>query len=193
MDWIAAGSSFAGAFLGIVVIVLGVLIWDHFDRKRTTAVAQEKPLPRARDLHDDVLERHLEELVVANFDHLFPRWAIYSIDELDSDGHKPAGIRYRTPAGEIDLLCTDEDNNLVVIELKRNRAPDRVVSQLERYLVWVEQNISQPGQSVRGIIIAKKHGDHVVYSASRRADIELWTYDLSLSLVPKNTVSRTGL
>ena len=35
-----------------------------------------------------------------------------------------------------------------------------------------------------GIIIAKKHSDHVVYSASRKEDIELWTYDLNLSLQP---------
>ena len=172
---------------------MGIVGWDYFDRRKSAAVAQEKPLPRTKDLHDDVLERHLEELVVANFDHLFPGWAIYSTDDIGVTGSRPSGIRYRTPAGELDLLCTDEDNNLVVIELKRNRAPDRVVSQLERYLVWVEQNISQPGQTIRGIIIAKKHGDHVVYSASRRADIELWTYDLSLSLVPKHTVSRTGL
>ncbi len=185
MDWIVAGSAFAGSFLGIVVIVLGVVIWDYFDRKKSAAVVQEKTLPRAKDLHDDVLERHLEELVVTNFDQLFPGWAIYSTNALSAAGSRPTGVRYRTPAGEIDLLCTDEDNNLVVIELKRNRAPDRVVSQLERYLVWVEQNISKPGQSVRGIIVAKKHGDHVVYSASRRADIELWTYDLKLSIMPK--------
>lgn len=169
------------------------MIWDYFDRRKSTTNTHEKPLPRAKDLHDDVLERHLEELVVSNFDRLFPGWAIYSTDMLAPNGSKPPGIRYRTPAGEIDLLCTDEDNNLVVIELKRNRAPDRVVSQLERYLVWVEQNISKPGQSVRGIIISKKHGDHVVYSASRRADIELWTYDLRLTLVPKHTASQAGL
>jgi RecB family endonuclease NucS len=101
-----------------------------------------------------------------------------------TSGAKQSGIRYRTSAGEIDLLCTDEDNDLVIIELKRNRAPDKVVSQLDRYIAWVVQNIAKPGQNVRGIIIARKHSEHVVYSASRHADIELWTYDLKLTLCP---------
>lgn len=193
MDWSIASSSFAGAFVGVVVIVLGFLIWDYFDRRKEAAAAQENPLPKAKDLHDDILERHLEELVVNNFEHLFPGWAIYSTDPTGSDGARPTGIRYRTPAGEIDFLCTDENNNLVVIELKRNRAPDKVVSQLDRYLAWVEQNIARPDQSVRGIIIAKKHGDHVAYSASRRGDIELWTYDLRLTLAPKSTADRSKL
>ncbi len=123
--------------------------------------------------------------MVSNFDHLFPGWAIYTTDPISINSSRLSGIRYRTPAGEIDLLCTDEDNNLVVIELKRNRAPDTTVTQLDRYLAWVERNIAKPGQGVRGIIIARKHGDHVVHSASRKADIELWTYDLTLTLLPK--------
>jgi RecB family endonuclease NucS len=185
MDWTAAGSAFAGAFVGVVVIILGFLTWDYFDRRKSPTFDKEKPLPKVKDLHDEILERHLEELVVSNFDHLFPGWAIYSTDAIGVDNARPSGVRYRTPAGEIDLLCTDEDNNLVVIELKRNRAPDKVVSQLDRYIAWVERNIAQPGQSVRGIIVARKHSEHVVYSASRHADMELWTYDLKLTLMPK--------
>jgi RecB family endonuclease NucS len=193
MDWIVAGSSFAGAFVGVVCIVLGFLVWDHFDRKKASLVAQETLPQKAKDIHDDILERHLEEFVVSNFAQLFPGWAIYTTDSSLSHNSKSSGIRYRTPAGEIDLLCIDENSNLVVIELKRNRAPDRVVSQLDRYLTWVEQNISRPGQSVRGIIIAKKHGDHVIYSVSRRSDIELWTYDLKLTLVPKYATVKSDL
>ena len=185
MDWTAAGSAFAGAFVGVVVIILGFLTWDYFDRRKSPTFDKEEPLPKVKDLHDEILERHLEELVVSNFDHLFPGWAIYSTDAIGVDNARPSGVRYRTPAGEIDLLCTDEDNNLVVIELKRNRAPDKVVSQLDRYIAWVERNIAQPGQSVRGIIVARKHSEHVVYSASRHADMELWTYDLKLTLMPK--------
>lgn len=184
MDWIVAGSAFAGSFLGLLVIALGLVVWDYFDRKKSAGVPSPKT-PRARSLHDDILERHLEELVVNNFDHLFPGWAIYSDDTSSHGNAKLSGIRYRTPAGEIDLLCTDEDDNFVVVELKRNRAPDQVVSQLDRYLAWVERNIAAPGQKVRGIIIAKRHSDHVVYSASRKTDIELWTYDLKLTLLPK--------
>lgn len=72
MDWIAAGSAFAGALVGVVVVILGFLIWDYFDRRKSATIAQEKPLSKAKDLHEDILERHLEELVVSDFDRLFP-------------------------------------------------------------------------------------------------------------------------
>lgn len=62
---------------------------------------------------------------------LFPAWVIYTTESSGVDDSKPSGIRYRTPAGEIDLRCTDEEDDLIVIELKRNRAPDKVVSQLD--------------------------------------------------------------
>lgn len=183
MDWYTFGSAFAGSFFGLVTLVAALLVWDYFDRRKKLANPQingQKP----KSLHDDILERHLEELVIADFDQLFPGWTIYSVEADRASVENPAGIRYRTPAGEIDILCLDQENNFVVIELKRNRAPDRVVSQLDRYLAWVEQNIAQTGQRVRGIIIARKHSDHVIYSVSRNADIELWTYELNLSLLP---------
>lgn len=185
MDWFAAAGGFAGSFFGIMFLIGAFLIWDYFDRRKTAATVVEKS-PKPKSLQDDVLERHLEELVVENFAQLFPGWMIY--EDGNSDHTKPAGIRYRTPAGEIDILCLDESNNFVVIELKRNRAADKVIGQVDRYLAWVEQNLVQAEQHVRGIIIAKRHGDHLIYSASRNADIELWTYDLRLSLVQKTSI-----
>jgi RecB family endonuclease NucS len=38
----------------------------------------------------------------------------------------------------IDLLATDPDGNLVVVELKRNRTPREVVAQLIDYASWVQ-------------------------------------------------------
>ena len=180
MDWRVAGSAFAGAFIAVIVLVLGMIVWDYFDRRKNakTPTINQKP----KTLKDDILERHLEELVVANFDQLFPGWAILQVGADSNNGNKLPGVRYRTSAGEIDILCNDENNNFVIIELKRNKTPDQVVTQVDRYITWVERNLVQPGQTVRGIIIAKKYSDHVIFSASRKGDIELWTYDLNLSL-----------
>lgn len=184
MDLVVATSAFIGVIVAVSLLTLIILLWIYFDdRKQSQAVTQSAR--RSKSLPDDILERHLEELLISNFQQLFPGWAIYPRDTGNDGTNDHKGIRYRTPAGEIDILCLDDNNNLVVIELKRNRASDTVVSQLERYLVWVEQNLAQPGQSVRGMVIAKKHGNHLVYSASRKDDIELWTYDLKLSLLPK--------
>ena len=102
MDWIAAGSAFAGALVGVVVVILGFLIWDYFDRRKSATIAQEKPLSKAKDLHEDILERHLEELVVSDFDRLFPGWAIYSTNVIGNGSARPSGIRY--PIRDLSIL-----------------------------------------------------------------------------------------
>ena len=180
MDW----SAFLGAIVGSIIGILGLLgsflIWDHFDRRKTASQSKV-----SKSVLDDLLESHLEEFIVKKFDVLFPGWTIYDLTAPNngnkSDKSKPKGVRYRTDAGEIDILCTDEDSNFVVIELKRNKAPDKVVSQVDRYIAWVEQNLAESSQSVRGVVIAKSFNNHLHYSLSRRDEIELWVYDWQLA------------
>jgi hypothetical protein len=177
MDW----SSFFGAFIGLIFAILASLgafaIWDYFDRRKAVTV-----LPLRKPALDDILEKHLEEFIVEHFNELFPGWRIYGDV---GDETRPKGIRYRVRgAGEIDMLCLDDNNDFVVIELKRNRAPDKVVSQVDRYIGWVEQNIAETRQDIRGIIIARKPSKHLEYSLSRRSEIDLWAYDWKLVFTP---------
>lgn len=66
------------------------------------------------------------------------------------------GRQYPTITGPIDLFCCDKDGNLVVVELKKGRASDRVIGQLMRYIGFVKQNLLEhPTQLVRGIIVSK--------------------------------------
>jgi RecB family endonuclease NucS len=174
-------NAFAGGIISAVVLVVLLLLFIYIE-DRVKAKKEPEKQQKPKTMQEDFLERHLEELVVANFDHLFPAWSIYQVEVDTNNRTKLPGIRYRSTAGEIDILCTDENNNFVVIELKRNKTPDQVVTQVDRYIAWVERHLAQPGQTVRGIIIAKKHSDLVIYSASRKGDIELWTYELNLAL-----------
>jgi len=66
------------------------------------------------------------------------------------------GNQYKTSIGFIDILCKDIDNNFVVIELKRHRCSDKVVGQLQRYLVWVKESLTKK-ENVRGIIFIKNN------------------------------------
>lgn len=88
----------------------------------------------------------------------------------------PAGGRF------IDLLAIDRQNNYVVIELKVSKGYDRVIGQLLRYMAWIETNQSEPGQKVRGIIIAREISDDLHLATSKIPDVELFEYDLSVSL-----------
>ena len=186
MDW----SAFFGAIVGVVIIVSvlfgAIFIWDYFDRRRPAS----NPSNSSSNL-DSLLEIHLEEFIVRRFDTLFPGWKIYKNHSNTSDDKpKPSklkGIRYRTQGGEIDILCLDENDDFVVIELKRGKAPDRVVAQIDRYIAWVEKNLAKPSQKVRGIVIAKSFNNHIFYSLSKRDGIDLWIYDWQLTFTQQET------
>lgn len=176
MPWSSFLGAFAGAAIGVLVLIGIIVAWDYYaERKSQKERASERPITL-----DNILESHLEEYIVEHFDALFPGWKIFD-DSPESAGSpnekgKPTGIRYRTTAGEIDLLCVDRQGDLVVVELKKDKAPDRVVSQIDRYIAWVKNNLAQPRQRVGGLIVAKSFGSRLFHILSRRRGIRIWTY-----------------
>jgi endonuclease len=93
-----------------------------------------------------------------------------------------SGIEFPVGGRFIDLLSLDKHNNYVVIELKVSKGYDRVIGQLLRYMAWIEKNQAEPTQKVRGIIIAKEISDDLHLAASKIPDVELFEYDLSVTL-----------
>lgn len=73
--------------------------------------------------------------------------------------------QYKTPVGFIDILCKDMNDNFVVIELKKHRCSDKVVGQIQRYLVWVKENLTKK-ENVRGIIFLKNN-NHFIKTSVR--------------------------
>lgn len=63
--------------------------------------------------------------------------------------------QYATDVGIIDILCIDKNENYVVIEIKKGRASDKVVGQIQRYLNWVQNNLAKE-KKVRGVIVCKE-------------------------------------
>ena len=93
-----------------------------------------------------------------------------------------SGVEFPVGGRFIDLLAIDKHNNYVVIELKVSKGYDRVIGQLLRYMAWIETNQAEPNQKVRGIIIAREISNDLHLAASKAPDIELFEYDLSVSL-----------
>jgi len=87
------------------------------------------------------------------------------------------------PAGgrRIDLLAVDNQDGLVVIELKASRAYDRVVGQTARYMAWVQRNMDTD-TPVRGIIVAHKITEDLRLAASNSKNISLMEYKLKFEL-----------
>lgn len=70
----------------------------------------------------------------------------------------------------------------MVIELKVSKGYDRVVGQLLRYIAWIEKHQADPGQSVRGVIIAKEILADLKLACSKIPCIQLMEYSLSVTL-----------
>jgi hypothetical protein len=55
-----------------------------------------------------------------------------------------------------------------------------VVAQVDRYIAWVEKNLAQPNQRVRGLIIAKSFERRLKFTLPQRRNIDFWIYDYQL-------------
>jgi len=93
-----------------------------------------------------------------------------------------SGVEFPVGGRFIDILAIDKQNNYVVIELKVSKGYDRVIGQLLRYMAWIEKNQAEPNQNIRGIIIAREISGDLHLAASKIPDVELFEYDLSVSL-----------
>jgi RecB family endonuclease NucS len=129
------------------------------------------------------LESMLEDFIVENLSALEPNLHLFR----DEDG--VLGRQYRTEVGTLDLLCEDNENNLVVIELKRGRESDKVVGQISRYIGWVKAKIAGDSRDVRGIIILHKPTDkypkdiRLEYAVLANPKIKLRYYEISLNFL----------
>lgn len=81
------------------------------------------------------------------------------------------------PVGRIDILCTDRNNDFVVIELKKYDAPkSSVIDQITGYMGYVRKHIAKEEQKVRGIIICGQKDEKLIYSASAVNNLEVKTF-----------------
>ena len=170
--------SLAGGFIAVFVLLVGGLVWDYFERRKQNTTVVSPKLP----YFDNIPERELERYIVQNFSSIFPDLSIYN---GDSETDSLTGIQLNTKkAGIIDILALDSENNFVILELKKAKAPDRVVAQVDRYIEWVERHLAQPAQDIRAIVIAQTFDSRLLYTLARRERISAvsfaWEIDLSL-------------
>lgn len=82
----------------------------------------------------------------------------------DEDEQQYKNGKYNCPGvGEIDFLAETQEGALIVIEFKRN-APDKTIGQLLRYIGWIQANLANDDQEVRGAIIAQRFDQKLNYA-----------------------------
>jgi len=79
-----------------------------------------------------------------------------------------------------------DKKQIVVIELKKGRASDAVVGQVQRYMGYAKEELAEKNQSVRGIIIAFEDDVNIRRALSVAPAIEFYTYEVNFKLEKKS-------
>lgn len=127
-----------------------------------------------------VMEKHLEDFLVQNWINtdLGKEFDIY-----EEDGES-VGQQYATDTGPLDVLAISKDKKtLLVVELKKGRASDAVVGQVLRYMGYVQEELAETGQTVRGVIIALDDDQRIRRALAMVPTIEFYRYQISFKLV----------
>jgi hypothetical protein len=126
-------------------------------------------------------EKDLQNFLVKNLYLIEPNLKLYENEGI-------TGIEYPVGNRAVDILAISASNELVVIELKVSKGYDRVVGQLLRYMAWIEKNLADEEQKVRGVIIAKQISEDLKLACSKIADVKLMEYELSVKLHMINSI-----
>jgi restriction system protein len=133
------------------------------------------------------IERHLQDFLWSNWENteLASEWERYT-----EEGSPDAGYEYPCGVGRIDLLARHKTRaDWLVIELKRNQTSDQTVGQILRYIGWVRQNLAEPEEEVKGLIIVHDVDERLQYALSVIPNVDLQQYEIDFRLRP---VARMG-
>lgn len=139
--------------------------------------------PETQGSTEFAYEKDLRNYLATNLAVIEPGLQLYEDEGIN-------GIEFPVGGRFIDILAIDSKDALVVIELKVSRGYDRVVGQLMRYMAWILKNLAEPGQKVRGIIVAREISEDLLLAYSLLTDVQLFEYELSLAL--KQVETETG-
>jgi restriction system protein len=135
--------------------------------------------PGVEDPASFAMEKHLEDFLVTNW----PQTDLgVQYDILEVDGEQ-VGQHYPTDTGPIDILAVSKDRTrLLVVELKKGRANDRVVGQTLRYMGYVQDELAEEGQIVEGAIIAPDEDRGLRRALSLLPSVAFYRYEVDFRL-----------
>lgn len=137
--------------------------------------------PTIEDASTFALEKHLEDFLVTNWEST----SLGQTHDIFSEEDELIGQQYPTDTGPVDILAISKDKTeLLVIELKKGRASDSVVGQIQRYMGYVMSELAEPSQSVKGVIIALEDDKKIRYALKVNPSISFYRYQVKFNLIP---------
>ena len=127
-----------------------------------------------------VLEKHLEDFLVTN-------WSQTQLGqeyEIFQEDGEIKGQQYPTDTGYMDILAISKDKSkLLVVELKKGRASDAVVGQIQRYMGYVKEELAEENQIVEGVIIALDDDIRIRRALVVAHNIKFLKYQINFKLI----------
>jgi len=125
------------------------------------------------------MEKHLEDFLAKNWQST-ELGAKYDI--LEDDGEL-IGQQFQSDTGPIDILAISKDRSeLLVVELKKGRASDAVVGQIQRYMGYILDEVADEHQNVRGCIIAFEDDLRIRRALRINPLIDFYLYEITFKL-----------
>lgn len=169
-----------------VASMLAIISLDKYAEILEALIGGEKPqqvlISTGETIEDPTafaLERHLEDFLVHNWAHtpLGRNYDIYRDEEN-------TGRQFQTDTGFIDILAVSKDRQeLLVVELKRGRASDVVVGQVQRYMGFIAEDIAEKHQRVKGVIIALEDDLRIKRALKVAPNIDFYKYEVRFDLI----------
>jgi len=69
------------------------------------------------------------------------------------------------------------------VELKKGRASDSVIGQVQRYMGYVKEELAKEGQTVEGVIIALEDDLRIRRALAVAPNIRFYRYQISFRLI----------
>ena len=137
---------------------------------------EAEPIDPMAGSSEFLLERDLQRYLSENLECIESGLRLYEADGV-------LGLEYEAGNGRrIDILAVDRSGAFVVLELKVSKGYDRVVGQLLRYVNWIKQNLADPGQKVRGMIVCRTMTEDLKLACAGISDLDLFEYQLSVTV-----------
>ena len=125
------------------------------------------------------LEKHLEDFLVANWSST-PLGRTHDIYQEEDN----FGQQFPTDTGPIDILAISKDKQeVLVVELKKGRASDSVVGQIQRYMGYIAEEVAEDHQRVRGVNIALEDDIRIKRALKVAPNIDFYKYEVRFDLI----------